>query len=106
MTDNATGSPQSAALSGSGTSGSSHNVALTWSASPSSGVVGYYIYRGTSSGGEGQTPINATPLNSTSFTDDSVTAGTEYFYTVTSVGSDGSVQSTASNEASAAVPTP
>src|SRR5438132_6202744 len=46
---NATTSTTVEALSGSGTAGTSHSVALTWS--PESAVSGYNVYRGTKSGG-------------------------------------------------------
>ena len=106
VSDNATGSPQSVTLSGTGAATSGHNVALTWTASPTAGILGYNIYRGTTSGGESTTPINANPVSGTAFTDDVVTAGAEYFYVVTSVSSDGGTQSAASPEASAVVPSP
>ena len=48
IADNATGSPQTVSLSGTG----SHDVVLSWTASATAGVTGYYIYRGTASGGE------------------------------------------------------
>ena len=102
INDNASGSPQSVSLSGSGT----HDVMLSWTASTTPGVTGYYVYRGTTSGGESSTPLNSTPISSTSFTDESVTAGTTYYYLVTAVASDAVTQSAASNEASATVPSP
>ncbi len=61
ITDNASGSPQSVALSGSGT----HDVMLSWTASTTPGVMGYNIYRGTTSGGESATPLNSSPVCST-----------------------------------------
>ena len=100
VTDNASGSPQTATLTGTG----SPDVILSWGASPSSGVVGYNVYRGTTSGGEGSTPVNSTPINGTTYVDANVTAGTTYYYVVTSVGSNG-VQSAPSNETEAKVPT-
>jgi hypothetical protein len=99
ITDNASGSPQSVSLSGTG----SHDVILSWTASATSGVVGYNVYKGTSSRGESSTPLNSTPINGTSYADANVTAGTTYYYVVTAVGSDG-VQSADSNEAEATVP--
>ena len=63
IADNATGSPQSVSLSGTGT----HDVMLSWTASATSGVTGYYVYRGTKSGGESSTPLNSTPISGTSF---------------------------------------
>jgi fibronectin type 3 domain-containing protein len=101
ITDNASGSPQSVSLSGTG----SHDVILSWTASATSGVVGYNVYRGTTSGGEGTTPLNSTPVNGTTYADENVTAGATYYYVVTAVGSDG-VQSAASGETEATVPTP
>jgi fibronectin type 3 domain-containing protein len=66
--------------------------------------MGYYVYRGTSSGGERSTALNSTPINGTSYADANVTAGTTYYYVVTAVASDGVTQSADSNEAQATVP--
>jgi len=100
IADNATGSPQTVSLSGTG----SHDVILSWTASATTGVTGYYIYRGTTSGGESSTPLNPTSLDGTRYTDESVTAGTKYYYVVKAVASNGVTLSAASNEASATVP--
>jgi fibronectin type 3 domain-containing protein len=89
-------------LSGAGV----HDVALSWSGSTSTDVVGYNVYRGTSSGGESTTPLNATPITGTDYSDVNVTAGTEYYYVITAVTGDGSTQSTDSPEATATVPSP
>jgi fibronectin type 3 domain-containing protein len=99
LADSAGGSPQTVSLSGTG----SHDVILSWSESSSSGVVGYNVYRGTTSGGESSTPLNSTPINGTSLSDPNVAAGATYYYVVTAVGSDG-VQSSASGETEATVP--
>jgi hypothetical protein len=99
ITDNASGGSQTVSLSGTGI----HDVILSWTDSPSSGVVGYNVYRGTSSGGESSTPLNSTPINGMTYTDENVTAEGKYYYVVTAVGSDG-VQSADSNEAEATVP--
>jgi hypothetical protein len=99
ITDNGTGSPQTVSLSGTGI----HDVGLSWTASSTSGVVGYNVYRGTCSGGESSTPLNSTPISGTTFTDETVTAGTTYYYVVTAVGAD-DVQSSASGETAATVP--
>ena len=69
------------------------------------GIVGYYVYRGTASGGESSTPLNSTPIIGTSYADGNVTTGATYYYVVTAVASDG-VQSAASSETIATVPTP
>jgi hypothetical protein len=100
LTDNASGSPQSVSLSGTGT----HDVILTWTASVTSGVMGYNVYRGTASGGETSTPLNSTPINGTTYTDENVTAGASYYYVVTAVASNNVTQSADSNETSATVP--
>jgi predicted phage tail protein len=60
----------------------SGSIMLNWTA-PSdqgSGIANYLIYRGTSAGGEGSTPM-ATVLG-TSYSDSTVTAGTPYYYVV------------------------
>ena len=81
---------------------------LSWTAPSSNGganITGYDIYRGTSPGGEGATPI-ATNVSGTSFTDTGLTDGIHYYYTVQAVNAAGN--SPSSNEASdipaAAVP--
>jgi centrosomal CEP192-like protein len=98
ITDNASGSPQTVALSGTGT----HDVILSWSSG--SGASGYDIYRGTSSGGESSTPLNSEPIAGTTYTDTSVEAGKTYYYKIKSVASNGSTKSGSSTEVSATVP--
>ena len=102
IADNASGSPQSVSLSGSGT----HDVMLSWTASATPGVLGYNVYRGTTSGGESSTPLNSTPISSTTFTDVNVTAGSTYYYCVTAIAANNVTQSSASNETGATIPTP
>jgi hypothetical protein len=100
--NNVAGSTQTAAVTGTGL----HDVLLTWIASPTSVIAGYYVYRGIAPGAEDTTPINSTPVNATTYVDTNVTPGTSYYYTVTAVASNGVTQSSLSNEASATVPTP
>ena len=102
VSDNAGGSPQTVALSGTGV----HDVILTWVASTTSGVAGYNVYRGANSGGEGATPLNSTPIAGTTFTDSNVLCGQAYYYIVTAVAPDGTGQSPDSSEVSATVPSP
>lgn len=83
---------------------SGHSVTLTWTASTSSGVTGYNVYRSQTSGGP-YVQVNAGLATGTSYLDSSVTAGQTYYYVVTSVGQ-GSSESSYSNEASGAVPSP
>ncbi len=78
------------------------SVGLTWQAPTSNGgspITGYNVYRGTSSGGEGATPLNTTLVSGTSYTDNTAANGTGYWYTVKAVNSVGT--GPASNEASA-----
>ena len=99
IASNATNSPATVTLSGTGM----HSVVLTWDASLTTGVT-YNVFRGTTSGGEGTTPVNTSPVASLSYTDTSVSPGTKYYYYVEAVDSGGS--SAASNEAPASVPSP
>jgi len=99
IASNATGSPTTISLSGTGV----HSVVLAWGASPTNGA-SYNVFRGTTSGGEGTTPINPTPVSALTYTDTNVTPGTNYFYTVEAVNSGGS--SAPSSEAVADVPNP
>jgi hypothetical protein len=112
VTDNASNSPQTAALSGTGTSGapsapsnlsatavSSSQINLTWTASSTSGVT-YNVYRSTSSGFAISPGTRiATGISGTSFSNTGLSASTTFFYLVTATNSNG--ESTASNQASA-----
>jgi fibronectin type 3 domain-containing protein len=102
ITDNASGSPQAVSLSGTGT----HDVILSWTPSTTPAVAGYNVFRGTTADGESSTPLKATPIVGTTFTDENVTAGATYYYVITAVASDDATQSASSNEASVTVPTP
>lgn len=102
ITDNASGSPQSVTLSGTG----GHDVILTWSASTSAGVGGYNVYRGTTSGGESAAPINSSLITGTTYTDSNVQAGQTYYYVLIAMSSDETSHSADSSEVSASVPSP
>ena len=60
------------------------SVAVSWL--PVSGAQTYNVYRATSPGGEGATPI-ASGITGTSFVDTNVSVGTQYYYQVTAVSS-------------------
>jgi hypothetical protein len=95
----------SVALSGSGvppSSSSSHAVDLSWTASTSTGVAGYYVERGTTSGGPYQI-LNSSPETGTSYVDSTVLDGKEYFYVIISVGKTGE-ESKPSTQVNATVP--
>ena len=99
VASNATNSP-SIALSGTGVQPVPSSVDLTWSASTSSDVVGYNVYRGTISGGP-YSKLNS--ISADTYTDTSVQAGQEYFYVVRSVDGSGT-ESANSTEVSAMIP--
>jgi hypothetical protein len=103
VTSDATNSPATISLSGSGVQAVSHSVTLSWSPSTSS-VVGYNVYRSTVSGGS-YTKLNSAAATTSTYDDFTVQAGQTYYYVVTSVDSS-NMESTYSSEVSATVPSP
>lgn len=100
----ASNSPTGETLMGTGTQAQPavHNVALAWSPSPSA-VIGYNVYRGTTSGGPYTLKLTSSVQATTTFVDSTVLPGTTYFYVATSVDQ-ASVESFYSNEIKAVVP--
>jgi hypothetical protein len=76
-----------------------NQISLTWSTAL--GATSYNVYRSTTAGGEGSTPL-VTGVTATTFTDTGLAAGTTYYYQVTAVNAQG--QSAKSNEAFATTP--
>jgi len=101
IVSNATGSPVTVSLSGTGVAQVQHSVNLTWNASTST-VSGYNVYRSTVSG-TGYVKINSSLVTALNYTDSTVQSGTTYFYVTTAVDSTGS-ESVYSNEVSAPIP--
>jgi len=101
VASNASGSPATIALSGTGAQTSSHTVALSWQASTSA-VSGYNVYRSTTSG-SGYVKINSSLLGALAYTDSNLQSATTYYYVTTAVDSSGN-ESTYSNQASAVIP--
>lgn len=101
VASDATNSPSTITLSGTGVQPVSHSVALTWTASTST-VSGYNVYRSTVSGGP-YTKVNSTVIVATTYTDSTVQSGQTYFYVVTSVDGSG-MESTYSPEVSVTIP--
>jgi uncharacterized membrane protein len=77
-------------------------VALSWTASTSPGIVGYNAYRSTVSGGP-YTRLNSSLIPNTNYNDQTVQSGDTYYYVTTAVNSQG-LESAYSNEAVATVP--
>jgi hypothetical protein len=102
VTSNATGSPASIALSGTGVmTPTAYSVALTWDASTST-VVGYYVYRSTTNGA-GYAKITGSSIANLAYTDSAVQDGMTYYYVTTAVDSSGA-ESSYSNQAVAVIP--
>lgn len=96
----ASNSPTTVALSGTGVA-TSYSVSLSWS-DGSSGLAGYNVYRGTTSGGP-YTMINSSLVPTAAYTDTTVQSGTTYYYVSTAVNSAGT-ESGYSNQATAVIP--
>jgi len=101
IVSNASGSPATVSLAGTGVAPAQYSVALTWDASTST-VTGYNVYRSTVSGSS-YTKINSSLVAALNYTDSTVQSGTTYYYVTTAVDSNGN-ESVYSNEASAVVP--
>jgi hypothetical protein len=102
ITSNATNSPTTVALSGTGIQPATQpSVALSWTASSSTDVIGYYVYRGPSSSSLAK--LNSSPVAPTEYVDSAVMSGQTYYYAVTAVNSSNE-ESTASNVVSARIP--
>lgn len=89
-------------LAGAGVAAPQHTVDLAWSPSGSS-ITGYNVYRGLKSGGPYSKLVSSD--STTSYTDNSVDAGTLYFYVITARDQSGT-ESGFSNEVQASIPTP
>jgi hypothetical protein len=82
----------------------SHSVSLSWTASTSSNVSGYNVYRAAQAGGP-YTKITSSLAVGTTYTDTAVQAGQTYYYVTTAVDSSNN-ESAWSNEAQAVIPSP
>jgi len=84
----------------------SHCTTLTWTES-SSGAITFNVFRGTTAGGEGATPINPTPLSVLTYQDPvTLTSSSQtFFYKVQAIQVTGGITQTAtSSEVSATFP--
>src|SRR5207247_654334 len=78
------------------------SVSLSWS--PSAGATGYRVYRGTSPGGEGASPVG-TPSGA-SFNDTGLTNGNTYYYKVDATNPTGASPKSSEVNATLAPPAP
>jgi hypothetical protein len=81
--------------------GAAHSVTLAWAGNGAT-IAGYNVYRSAVASGS-YTKVNSAPLTSPTFTDEAVTPGAAYYYTVTAV-STGGLESGYSNQATVTVP--
>jgi cytochrome c len=112
FTSNASNSPMIATFTGTGTGTGTgtpavaHTVSLSWTASISSNVAGYNIYRAIYNSACGlYSKINSGLNATTTYTDTSVGGGQTYCYVTTAVDSS-TVESGYSNAAEAMIPSP
>jgi hypothetical protein len=101
IASNASGSPASVSLSGTGVQQVQHSVALNWNASTST-VSGYNVYRSAISG-SGYAKMNTSLVGSLNYTDSTVQSAQTYYYVTTAVDARGA-ESIYSNEAGAIIP--
>lgn len=102
---NAANTPTVQTLTGTGSAPPVHTVALSWTASSSSNVTSYNIYRSTTSGSFSPPAFASVSAPTTTYTDTSVTDGVTYYYVTTAVDSSNQ-ESGYSNQATAVIPPP
>jgi len=101
VTSNATNSPVTISMSGTGAQVAPDQVTLSWTDSATT-ISGYNVYRSTVSGGL-YSKLNSPLITATQYVDSTVQGGQTYYYVVTSVNSSGQ-ESAYSNVATATVP--
>jgi hypothetical protein len=104
FTSNASNSPASATVTGTGVAAPVHTVSLSWIASTSPDIIGYNVYRRTGTTGS-YAQINPVLNGSTEYTDTSVADGQTYYYETTAVNSSNE-ESARSTAAQASIPAP
>jgi Abnormal spindle-like microcephaly-assoc'd, ASPM-SPD-2-Hydin/Immunoglobulin domain len=101
VSSNASNSPASISLSGTGVAAGVHSMALSWTGAVT-GVTDYNAYASTVPGGP-FVKMTSTPLTSPSYTDNSVQSSRTYYYVVTALNSSDQ-ESAYSSEVTAIVP--
>jgi hypothetical protein len=102
---NASNTPTVLSFSGTGTPPPVHSVLLSWTASISSNISGYNIYRGPAASGP-FSQINPSLVAGTSYTDSSVVDGQTYYYEATAVNSSSQESAKSTPAAQAMIPPP
>jgi len=92
-------------LSGEGLTPVAHSVDISWSASTSTSLQGYNVYRSGTTGGPYTKISSALSSTTLLFTDITPQSGQKYFYVVTAVDASGA-ESAASTEVAVTIPTP
>jgi Abnormal spindle-like microcephaly-assoc'd, ASPM-SPD-2-Hydin len=102
----ASNTPTAGSLTGTGTAAPVHSVSLGWTASTTTGVTSYNVYRAIYSGSAcgSYTNIGSSPSSIPAYTDSVVADGTTYCYATTAV--DPSGESAYSNIIQAVIPAP
>src|SRR5437660_5147931 len=107
FTSNASNSPTTATLIGTGPPARVHMVSLSWTASTSSNIAGYNIYRATYTSACGSySKINSVLNTTTTYTDTSVGGARNYCYVTTAADASNNMESGYSNTAEAVLPNP
>jgi Abnormal spindle-like microcephaly-assoc'd, ASPM-SPD-2-Hydin len=101
VSSNATNSPATISLAGTGVTAIAHSVSLSWT-DGDTGVTGYNTYVASVSGGP-YLKLTSTSIAGTSYVDSSVQSGRTYYYVVTALDSTNQ-ESTYSSEIAAIVP--
>ncbi|MFZ0300313.1 MAG: choice-of-anchor D domain-containing protein [Candidatus Sulfotelmatobacter sp.] len=102
----ASNTPTAGSLTGTGTAAPVHTVGLKWTASTTTGITSYNVYRAIYSGSAcgSYTNIGSSPSSNPAYTDSVVADGTTYCYATTAV--DPSGESAYSNIIQAVIPAP
>jgi hypothetical protein len=85
--------------------GTCHPVVLNWTASTTSGVAGYNVYRSATSG-SGYAKLNSSLIAATTYVDGTSQPGQTYYYVATAVDSSGNESAYSSPPAAATIPVP
>lgn len=102
LTSSATNSPTTITVGGTGVASVAHSVTLSWTASTSSGIAGYHVYRATLPGGT-FSQLSSALVTGTTYMDSSVVAGDSYAYEVKAVSTQGA-ESAPSASVTATIP--